>query len=219
MEGVLPPKSLKSEDAKCTVADQVVAYLEVWTRQGVKLVALESHRVTLGRASSNDVALPLDDSVSRFHAVLESYPTGWCVRDVGSSNGTFVNGRQVSSEHRVGDSDEIRLGDARLVLRTEVAEDLRATVTAEGPPVLTRREREILIALCRPILDSTPFPRPATVRELAATFVVSEAAVKFHLGSLYAKFGLHDPGESRRLKLANEALRRRAVTAADLQEG
>lgn len=134
--------ALKSEDAKCTVGDHVGAYLEVWTRQGVKLVALESNRVTLGRAATNDVALPLDDSVSRFHAVLENYPTGWCVRDVGSSNGTYVNGRQVSSEHRVGDSDEIRLGDARLVLRTEVADDLRATVTAEGPPVLTRRERE-----------------------------------------------------------------------------
>lgn len=192
-------------------------FLEVWSDRGVQLVPLEESRVTLGRATANDVPLPFDATVSRLHAVLERYPTGWCLRDLGSSNGTFVNGRQVTSDQRVSGGDEIRLGDARLILRADDHDGTRGTITADSPPVLTRREHEILVALCRPILDSSPFPRPATVKELAAHFVVSEAAVKFHLGSLYAKFGLSDTGNSRRQRLANEALRRRAVRTADLQ--
>jgi hypothetical protein len=197
----------------------MAAFLEVWGDRGVRVVALDGARLTVGRAESNDIALPSDDTVSRMHAVLERYPTGWAVRDLGSSNGTFVNGRPVVGEQRFADGDEIRIGQVRLILRGDeaAADDLKSTAVAELPPSLTRREREMLVALCRPILGSSPFPQPATVRELAEHFVVSEAAVKFHLGSLYAKFDLTDVGDNRRLRLANEALRRRAVTAADLQ--
>jgi len=49
---------------------------------------------------------------------------------------------------------------------------------------------------------------------------VSEAAVKFHLANLYDKFGLsehQDGAPSRRVTLAAEAIRRRAVTIADLR--
>jgi DNA-binding NarL/FixJ family response regulator len=55
---------------------------------------------------------------------------------------------------------------------------------------------------------------------MAAELFVSDAAVKFHLANLYDKFGLTDPkdgGPSRRVTLAGEAIRRRAVTIADLR--
>mgnify|MGYP002336169275 FL=1 len=45
---------------------------------------------------------------------------------------------------------------------------------------------------------------------------MSEAAVKQHLARLYIKFGIYD-GERRRVRLANEALRRGAVTMADVR--
>jgi DNA-binding NarL/FixJ family response regulator len=48
--------------------------------------------------------------------------------------------------------------------------------------------------------------------------VVSEAAVKQHLAHLYDKFGISDGGERRRVRLANEALRRGAVTIALLRK-
>jgi ATP/maltotriose-dependent transcriptional regulator MalT len=152
------------------------------------------------------------------HAVMERYPAGWAVRDVGSSNGTFLNGERVTGEHRLRDRDEIRVGATRLVFRIRTAGGLTETTRAEAPPDLTRREKEVLIALCRPMLGPEAFTYPASVRQLAERLVVSEAAVKFHLANLYAKFGLEETGDSRRIRLANDAIRRRAVTLADLRE-
>jgi len=196
----------------------VRGFVEVWGRQGPELVGLDAERTTIGRSSSNGVPLPADTAVSDFHAVLERYPSGWCIRDVGSSNGTFLNGERVVGEHRLRPADEILVGATRLVFRLRDAPAHTDTTSVVGPPSLTRREKEMLVALCRPLLGPEPFAQPATVRQLAEGFVVSEAAVKFHLSNLYAKFDLEEAGESRRMRLANEAVRRRAVTLSDLRE-
>ena len=68
---------------------------------------------------------------------------------------------------------------------------------ADGPPVLTRRERELLVALCRPLLEGAAFAPPAGSRQMAAELFVSEAAVKFHLANLYDKFGLSEHARRR----------------------
>jgi DNA-binding NarL/FixJ family response regulator len=84
-------------------------------------------------------------------------------------------------------------------------------------PNITARERDVLVVLCRPLLDRDLFTEPASIREIATALVVSEAAVKQHLARLYDKFGI-DATDHRRARLANEALRRGAVTLADLHE-
>jgi DNA-binding NarL/FixJ family response regulator len=196
----------------------MAAWLEVWGVQGSELVALDGDRLTVGRSLSCEIALTTDTTVSRLHAVLQRYGHGWCIHDVGSANGTFLNGRRLATEQRLSAGDEIQIGKARMVFRTRDSDAAGPTDMTEGPPVLTKREQEILVALCRPLLGGQPFPQPGTVKELAEQFVVSEGAVKFHLSSLYNKFGLVDEGDSRRVRLANEAVRRRAVTLADLHD-
>ncbi len=84
------------------------------------------------------------------------------------------------------------------------------------PPDLTRRERDVLVALCRPALEGDLFTEPASVRDIAAALVVTEAAVKQHLINLYYKFGIGETGERRRVTLAREAFRRGAITADEL---
>ena len=195
-------------------------FVEVRAAQGTRLVELTTDRSTLGRGSSNDVVVPLDPSVSRLHAVIERYPTGFSVRDLGSANGTFVNGERVMGERRLRTGDEIRLGDSRLVFYVLGDDDPDTTVVTEDAPALTRREHELLVHLCRPLFSGAAFIQPASIRQLAADLYVTEAAVKFHLANLYDKFGLterQETGPSRRVTLANEALRRRAVTVADLR--
>jgi tetratricopeptide (TPR) repeat protein len=83
-------------------------------------------------------------------------------------------------------------------------------------PELTRRERDTLLALCRPLLAADTFTEPASVREIAAELVVTEAAVKQHLSNLYFKFGIAKEPR-RRLLLANAAIRIGALSAGDLE--
>ena len=195
-------------------------FVEVRGPDGTRLVELVNDRSSLGRAKTNDVVVLLDPTVSRLHAVIERYPTGFCVRDLGSANGTFVNGEPVKGETRLRTGDELRLGNSRLTFFTVNDTDSDVTAVADGPPTLTRREREVLIALCRPLLEGAPFAPPSGIRQMAAELFVSEAAVKFHLTNLYDKFGLSENpegGPSRRVLLASEAIRRRAVTIADLR--
>ncbi|MDP8937558.1 MAG: FHA domain-containing protein [Actinomycetota bacterium] len=198
----------------------MASYLEVWRPEGAQLVALESDRVTVGNHPSADVEIASDRSVSRLHAVLERYPTGWCIRDMASANGTFVNGQRLSAERPLRPGDEVRVGRSRLLFRGESEPTgSHATERAEPPPPLTRREHDVLVALCRPVLAGDLFTEPASIREVATALGISEAAVKQHLLHLYDKFGVYTEPTRRRVSLANEAVRRGAVTLADLRTG
>ena len=140
------------------------------------------------------------------------------MEDLGSRNGTYVNGQRISGRRVVRPGDEIRLGLVRVVLRGVVSGSGTATSLVDEPPVLTRRERDVLVALCQPLLAGDPFTEPASIREIATALVVSDAAVKQHLANLFVKFEILD-GERRRVRLANAALSTGAVSLGDLQRG
>src|SRR5215217_1324919 len=112
-------------------------YLEVWTPAGRELVSLEAGRLTLGTDPANDLALPADPTLSRLHAVLERYPGGWCVRDLGSRNGTFVNGTRVLADCALRTGDEIRVGATRLGFRCDDEAGDPLTEVADSPPTPT----------------------------------------------------------------------------------
>jgi DNA-binding transcriptional ArsR family regulator len=191
-------------------------HLEMWVEGARERIPLHDERVTIGQASTNDVPIPFDRTVSRVHAVLERVASRWCVRDLASRNGTFVNGERILGERPLRSGDEIRVGTVRLVARfadATVSED--ATIGAEASPDLTRREREVLVALCRPMFSGDVFREPASIRQIATDLVVTEAAVKQHLSRLYDKFQIYEH-EGRRSRLANEAIRRGAVSTAEV---
>ncbi len=190
------------------------SYVEVWGRSGRELRVLDSERMTVGTLESNDVVVD-GEGVSRVHAVLERFGDTWCVRDLGSRNGTSVNGARIIGEHALRAGDEILLGRLRLLFRGPS----RGTETAaiSQPPPLTRRERDVLLALCRPLLTGDAFTEPASTRVIAAELVVSEAAVKQHLSRLYVKFDVGADDERRRVQLANAAVARGAVNLGDLR--
>jgi DNA-binding CsgD family transcriptional regulator len=192
----------------------VSSYVEVWGRGGRELRTLDSERVTVGTLESNDVVVDVD-GVSRVHAVFERFGEAWLIRDLGSRNGTFVNGGRIIGERALHSGDEIILGRLRLLFHAPA----RGTETAAiaQPPPLTPRERDVLLALCRPLLTGDAFTEPASIRAIAAELVVSEAAVKQHLSRLYDKFDVGAHGERRRVQLANAAVARGAVKLGDLR--
>jgi DNA-binding NtrC family response regulator len=71
--------------------------------------------LVVGRAADADLAVGTE-GVSRKHAVIEIDRLRATVRDLGSRNGTFVNGERIGSSREVGHGDEIQLGDAHLTL-------------------------------------------------------------------------------------------------------
>ncbi|HLY01451.1 MAG TPA: FhaA domain-containing protein [Candidatus Cybelea sp.] len=66
----------------------------------------------VGRGEESEIAL-VDPSVSRAHAIVEIDGAQPVVRDLGSTNGTFVNGRRVSVE-ALRDGDELLFGNTRM---------------------------------------------------------------------------------------------------------
>src|SRR5688500_14734635 len=180
-------------------------------------ISLEAERTTVGKAAENDVALERDPTASHLHAVLERFPAGWCVTDLGSSNGTWVNGERIWSARRLRHGDEIRVGQTRLIFRDPLTGGGSVTEAEVAPPALTARERDVLIALCRPLLDRDMFTEPASTRTIAEELVITQAAVKQHLANLYDKFGILAGDSHRRARLANEALRRGAVSLTQLR--
>ena len=138
--------------------------------------------------------------------------------DLGSSNRTCVNGERIWASRRLRDGDEIRVGQTRLIFRDPLTGAGAATEAEQAAPDLTPRERDVLLALCRPLLTRDLFTEPASTRAVAEELVISQAAVKQHLANLYDKFGVAADDDHRRARLANEALRRGAVSLSELHE-
>jgi hypothetical protein len=176
--------------------------------------ALADDRTTFGKGRADVVVA--DRTVSRLHAAIERVTGGWVIQDLGSKNGTYVNGARLSGPRALHTGDEIRLGGVRLQFRARVIDDaFSQTAPIEAPPRLTARERDALVALCRPVLLGSMLDEPASVAEIAARLTVSESAAKKLLGRCYDKFGLVGQ-DRRRGRLAMEALRRGAVSLADI---
>jgi pSer/pThr/pTyr-binding forkhead associated (FHA) protein len=180
-------------------------------------VTLEADRTTIGKSAENDLHVEDDATASHLHAVLERFPAGWCVSDLGSSNGTWVNGERIWAARRLRHGDEIRIGQTRLVFHDPLAGPDTRTEVAQEAPALTGRERDVLVALCRPLLARDMFTEPASTRAIAEELVITQAAVKQHLANLFDKFAIAAGDAHRRARLANEALRRGAVSLTELQ--
>ncbi len=134
---------------------------------------LADEELVIGRAPGNAVLLS-DTSVSRRHASVRRTSGGWAVRDLGSGNGTQINGEPVESETPLRNGDRIVLGDTALTfvdgehstLRQSLPPPRRSTLGAEPAasrsrpvprrtgqlrtrdPEVIRRRRTRLLAIC-----------------------------------------------------------------------
>jgi adenylate cyclase len=79
--------------------------------EGQQVVELRDHN-SLGRHPSNTVQL-LDKIVSKEHCIIERRPNGFTLRDLGSLNGTYINGERVAGERDLRHGDDIALGQTR----------------------------------------------------------------------------------------------------------
>jgi pSer/pThr/pTyr-binding forkhead associated (FHA) protein len=73
-------------------------------------VPVDSLPVAVGRGGQNEVPLDGDEFASAQHARFESRRDGLWVEDIGSTNGTFVNGARVTTPRRLTQGDVVRVG-------------------------------------------------------------------------------------------------------------
>ena len=97
-------------------------------------LALAGDRYELGRSALRAVTVRLE-TVSRLHAAVERRADGYWLADLGSANGTFVNGQRLAGPRRLADGDLIGLGGPEPLLRflDEAPTVQRGEATALGP--------------------------------------------------------------------------------------
>jgi sigma-B regulation protein RsbU (phosphoserine phosphatase) len=110
----------------------MVCEVAVTSPDGVTKVApLAGDTLSLGRSSSNELCFPDDVGLSRQHMILERDGEFWTVRDLGSKNGTFLNGARVTAKTRLRPGDRISASRVMLVYNPAAA-DANRTVMFEG---------------------------------------------------------------------------------------
>jgi hypothetical protein len=75
---------------------------------------LDSAGISIGRGGPNEVSLDGDDFASAQHARVEPRRDGVWIEDVGSTNGTFVNGVRLSRARKLAAGDLVRVGETDL---------------------------------------------------------------------------------------------------------
>jgi two-component system cell cycle response regulator len=81
-----------------------------------KRYELAGKEITIGRGADCDIQVDRD-SVSRRHAKVTRAGAGWAVSDLGSTNGSYVNGQRITAPTTITLSDTLRIG--RTIMRLE----------------------------------------------------------------------------------------------------
>jgi pSer/pThr/pTyr-binding forkhead associated (FHA) protein len=207
---------LKAElDAERTGAPFLVHRDEDLTHH---VTTLGDQPLWIGRKSSADLCLSWDKWVSGIHAQLDPSGGEWTLVDDGlSKNGSFVNGQRITGRKRLLDGDMLRIGNTVIIFRAP-GEGVSGTLASTSHDIttsLTDTQKRVLIALCRPLKD--PGATPATNKAVSAEVFLGVDAVKVHLRTLSAKFGVEDlPQNSKRMALAQRALESGLFSQRDL---
>jgi pSer/pThr/pTyr-binding forkhead associated (FHA) protein len=134
--------------------------LEIVEGAGAGQKAQLDGAVEIGRDASTNLALD-DEQASRRHARVSAQGDVAIVEDLGSTNGTYVNGQTVEGPRVVRPGDKIRVGLTVIELRT--AQDVQAQPSAVIPvPQVTQVSREVLEPVPEPELQPEPEPIPAS---------------------------------------------------------
>jgi hypothetical protein len=75
---------------------------------------LNSAQLTIGRGNQNDIAIVTDEYASARHARFEPRQDGVWVQDLGSTNGTYLNGTRLDRPRRLTTGDIVRIGETDL---------------------------------------------------------------------------------------------------------
>ena len=124
---------------------------------------LEEDEVIIGRGEENSIVLNIAE-ISRKHSVLTRVEEGYIIKDLDSTNGTFVDKKKVGDKYLLKPGDTIMLGDA-IYLTYQVDADPEETLVALRPVEISSPD------------DTAEAPKPAA-RERASSPVTTQGQGK-----------------------------------------
>jgi TolB protein len=106
-------------------------------------------KLSIGRAEDNDLQLP-DPKASRHHAQLMPEGGVFVLTDLGSANGTRVNGLRITEPHQLAHGDRIAIGDTELTYK-EPGRSEQDTLTMGGAAAVIPAESPAVSSLEEPV--------------------------------------------------------------------
>jgi phosphoserine phosphatase RsbU/P len=129
---------------------------------------LNGGNVSIGRAS--ECTIPVRDRyLSRKHAEIIAVGSNWVLKDLGSANGTYLNGSRVEKDVRLSSGDRIRLGDTELVFLTseQTTDRFMSVADTAVQPSIAIPVQEIDVSTNEPV----DVPRLQTLNALARELI------------------------------------------------
>ena len=128
-----------------------------------KAFPLEKEEILLGRDLANDIPIS-DPEISRRHARFMMQGESFLVEDLGSTNGTFLNGQRVSSPQQLRAGDVITLGEDIVLAVEQMGFDPDATVVKSQADLTARAVPQPAPSYQQqPAPTPQPIPQPAPV--------------------------------------------------------
>jgi pSer/pThr/pTyr-binding forkhead associated (FHA) protein len=140
--------------------------------KGTRLI-VKTPVANIGRADYNDLVIP-DESVSTSHAKLQRREGVWVLIDLGSTNGTYVDGDRISADTPIAPGTLVRFGDVQLVF--EPTDDALGVAKGGGTKVIESFKQPPPAPAPAPAPAPPPAPAPAAPPAAAAAPAVASAA-------------------------------------------
>lgn len=124
--------------------------------------------ISIGRAS--DCSIPIKDRyLSRRHAEIISANGGWVLKDLGSANGTYLNGNRVERDSPLRPGDRIRLGDTEIVFETTEHNTDKLFAVADS---------KVSATIAIPIHDIDESPHAADIEKLTTLNLLARELIE-----------------------------------------
>jgi pSer/pThr/pTyr-binding forkhead associated (FHA) protein len=127
-----------------------------------KIYSLENSEISVGREVGSDVFVN-EVEVSRRHARLTLQAGSYILEDLGSTNGTFVNGERVVGQRILRPGDTITLGENVSLTFESTAFDPNATQVSVASTVIEEQPPEFVTPTPEEVQKSTPAPAPQPI--------------------------------------------------------
>ena len=172
----------------------IAPYLLIPGEHGGEKISLDrGHAWKIGRNKDNDVVF-LNDLVSRYHAILQHTDDGeYHLMDMGSRNGSFVNGSRVSFPISLKDGDTISLGEYQLTFHrpegaAQAAPPNAAKSGSDTKLLASSRKTSVLVVDVRDFTKLAQQIDPSLLSNLISTWFREGGQVMLEQGSWALKY-------------------------------